>query len=352
MESSQPDPARARVRILIYTLVSVMLLIGAFPLFRTSWHSNSQFHTLLEVIATQLGFITGAMALVRYYTKKSSTFLFLGTGFLGAALLDGYHAVITSSFFAGQTPSALTALIPWSGATSRVFLSLLMCASLLVWKGERDRLKADRITEAVVYLLVGIWTLLSFFLFALIPLPHAYYPNLLIHRPAELVPALFFGLAAAGYLRKRLWKTDSFEHWLVLSLIVASISHVLFMSLYRSLYDASFVAAHVLKIVGYLCVLTGLFISMHSIFKSEAKNSTYLLQTNQSLATEIAQRERIEEELRRTHDELEGRVRARTVDLAGANQALQEEIAERRRAECAAQAASQAKSEFLAQHES
>jgi two-component system sensor histidine kinase/response regulator len=245
-------------------------------------------------------------------------------------------------------PTALSSLLPWSGAIARFSLSILLCASLLAWKGERQRLKANRSTEYTIYLLVGTWTIFSFLFFALVPLPRAYFPNSLIHRPTELLSAFTFGFATIGYLRKRTWKIDDFEHWLVLGLIVQTSSHLLYLSFYRNLYDTFYVAGHALKIAAYLCVLVGLFISMHSIFESEAENATYLLQTNLSLATEIAQRERIEEELRRTHDELEGRVRARTVDLAGANQALQTEIAERRRAECAAQAASQAKSEFLA----
>jgi signal transduction histidine kinase/CheY-like chemotaxis protein len=312
-----------------------------------SWKSNAEFHTLLETIATQMAFTTGVMALVCYYTKKKSAFLLFGTGFLAAALHDGYHAIVTSTSFAARTPVALSALTHWSGATSRVFLSILLCGSLLTWKVQR-RPGANRTTETVVYLLVGTWTVISFLCFALIPLRPAYYPNLLIHRPAELVPAFFFGVAAIGYLRKGTWKTDDFEHWLLLSLILTAVTHVIYTSYYRSLYDALFVAAHVLKIMGYLCVLIGLFISMHSIFKREAENASHLLQANQSLATEIAQRELAKEELRRAHIGLEERVRARTTELAEANLALQKEVVDRRHAEWTAEAATRAKSEFLA----
>ena len=348
MESPQPDPARVRARIRVYALTFGVLLLGVLPLQRIAWRSSAEFHTLLETISTQMAFIVGAMALVRYYTKKSSSFLLFGTGFLGAALLDGYHAMITSSFLAGRTPSALSSLLPWSGVASRVFLSLLMCASLLAWKGDRQRLKADRTTEAIIYLLVGCWTLLCFLAFTLLPLPPAYYPNLWIHRPTELAPTLIFGWAAIGYLRKGTWKTDDFEHWLVLSLIVEASSHLLYLSFYRNIHDALFDAGHVLKIAGYLCALVGLFISMHSIFENESENTARLLQTNQSLATEIAQRERVEEKLRGSQNELEARVRARTADLAQTNQALQTEVADRIRAECAAEGANRAKSEFLA----
>jgi len=299
-------------------------------------------------MATVLALTTGTLALVRFYAKKSTTYLVLGCGFLGAGLLDGYHAAITSSFLAGLTPSAHSALIPWSGASSRVFLSFVLCASLLASKREMRGPAAGRIRESAVYFLVGTWTLLSFLLFALIPLPPAYYPHFIIHRPVELLPTLFFGLAAAGYLRKGAWKSDDFEHWLVLSLIVSTVDHAVYLSSYAKLFDFTYIAAHSLKVVAYGLVLVGMFISMFSVFKREAETATRLWQANQSLATEIRQRQQAEEELRRTHDELEVRVRTRTADLARTNQALQVEIAERRRAEGAAEAASQAKSEFLA----
>ncbi len=291
---AQVGSGRVRGRSLLYALVLVVLLLGAFPLRRVAWQSNAEFHTLLETIATLLALTTGAMALVRYYSKKSSMFLLLGSAFLGAALLDGYHAAITSSFLAGYTPSTLSALTPWSGVISRVFLSLLMCATLLAWKREMRRPEADSIPEGVVYLLVGVWTLVSFFFFALVPLPPAYYPNLPVHRPAELVPALFFGMAAIGYWLKGSWKSDDFEHWLILSLVVTAMSHLAYMPFSSRLFDTLYIAAHVLKIAGYILVLTGLFVSMFSIFKRETENATYLRQVNQSLATEIVEHSRAE----------------------------------------------------------
>ncbi len=71
------------------------------------------FHTLMEVIATLLAVVVGAMALVGL-SKKDDTFLFIGTGFLGTAFLDGYHTVVTSDFFRPFMPSDLPSLIPWS----------------------------------------------------------------------------------------------------------------------------------------------------------------------------------------------------------------------------------------------
>ena len=304
-------PKRARGRGLVYVFVTLVLLLGSFPAHRSAWQGTADLHTLFETIATLLGFVTGAMALVRYYTKKSGMFLFLGTGFLGGALLDGYHGVVTSSFLAGHVPSALCALTPWSGIMSRCFLSLLMCASVVAWKRETPGSAERRIRESLVYLLVGTWVVVTFIFFALVRVPPPFHPDQLVHRPADFVPAFFFVLAAAGYLWKGSWKTYAFEYWLVFSLILCGAAHVGYMSFYSTQYDTQFFAAHALNILGHIAVLTGLFISMFSIYKSEVKSATDLLRVNQSLATQL-DRERglvcaLEKaEYRATHDFLSG----------------------------------------------
>jgi signal transduction histidine kinase/CheY-like chemotaxis protein len=348
MDSVEPNPAQVRERIFIYAGTVAILIGGTFVLQRVTWHGSVDLHTLLEAIATQLAIVAGTMALVRYYSKKSVTFLFVGAGFLGSGFLDGYHAVVSSTFFRNYAPSAIASLLPWSGAASRVFLSLLLCVSLFAWKGDQPRWEASRLAETVTYLLVAAWTVTTLVLCIVIPLPPAYFPDFFIHRPTEIVAALLFGTAAVGYLRLGTWKTGDFANWLVLSLIIQTLDHALYLSFYRSSYDRLFIVGHVLKIVAYICVLTGLFISMHAIFKREAENATQLLDANQSLATEVAQRKGVQEDLRRAHQELEERVRARTADLAQANQALQTEVGERIRAEGVADAANRAKSEFLA----
>ena len=319
--------SQARRRSISYVVLLIVLLLGSFVLRNMTWKSNGEMHTLLESITTLLALISGLMSLVRYYTKKSSTFLLLGSGFLGTAVLNGYHAAITSSFLAGRTPSALMALTLWSGVTSRLFLALLMCASLWASKRELRHPTTSRRQEYIVYFLVGMFTLASFSFFGIVRLPPQYFPNSVIHRPLEAAPAIFFILSAIGYWRKGAWKTGDVEHWLLLSLIFGSVSYLTYYPLYNKLYDPLYIGGHVLTALQCACMLAGLFIGMASIFKSEAENAASL---------RIAQ------------NELEARVLARTRDLAHANEALQVEIGERRRAEHAAEEASRAKSEFLA----
>jgi signal transduction histidine kinase/CheY-like chemotaxis protein len=345
MEYLRPGQGRKRGWMCGFT--ALVVLLSGFLLYEAHLEGNAEFHSLLEAIATLLALMTGAMALVRYYAKKNSTFLILGTGFLGTAIMDGFHGIVTSSVFTWHMPSPPATLNPWTGITSRFFLSFVMCAVLLVWRRETQRPTAGRIRENTVYLVMGSCIVIGLLCFSLISLPPAYFPNFFVHRALDIVPFLFYALATIGYLAKGSWKKDDFEYWLVLSLIIALGSHFDYMFC-RKLYDAGYFAAHVMKIVGYAVVFNGLLISMFSIFRSEAENAIRLGHVNQSLALQVGERLKAEEKLQRSQDELEIRVVQRTTDLACANKALQSEIIERLKAERAAEGANQAKSEFLA----
>ncbi|MBT5897877.1 MAG: PAS domain S-box protein [Rhodospirillaceae bacterium] len=238
------------------------------------WQSSSSFHTLLETIATILALMVGAIALLRYYSRKEITLLFIGAGFLGTAFLDGYHMIVTSMYFLPLMPSDLPSLIPWSWVASRQFLAILLFLSLLASFWEHRLGEKGRYTEVAVYSFVAVFAIGSFLFFAFMPIPPAYYPELIFHRPEEFGPALFFLFALIGYLRKGTWRHDAFEHWLVLSLIVGFVGQAVFMSFSDQLFDFEFDAAHTLKKVSYVCVLIGLMISIYVIFRESYNNET------------------------------------------------------------------------------
>lgn len=258
---------RARARALIYWAVGVGITLVYIALRGSTWSGDAQLHTLMETVATMLAMIVGVMALVRFYSKKNDTILFIGAGFLGTAFLDGYHSMVTSSFFAPYLPSDLPSLIPWSWVASRQFLSIMLLLSWLAWMREQRLGAAGRIDERTVYVGTALLTLACFLFFAIVPLPPAYYPELIFPRPEEFGPALFFLIALVGYLRKGAWREDAFEHWLVLSLIVGFVGQAVFMSYSGELFDLEFDAAHLLKKVSYICVLTGLLINMQAVFR-------------------------------------------------------------------------------------
>lgn len=258
-----------RFKIIRCAALSALLFAGFLIARQTAWQGNQTLHTLMEVIATLMALMVGILALIRYYTKKTHIFLFIGSGFLGTAFLDGYHALVTSAFFNAYFPSPLSSLSPWSWVASRFFLSLLMAlsgwASLLLPKqGAQGR---TQLSERIVFSGMGAATLASFLFFAFYPLPRAYYPELFFGRPQDLVPGALFLTALLGYLKKGHWEEDPFEDWVVLSLIVGLMGQVLFMAFSLRLFDTMFDAAHLLKIVSYACMMQGLFISMYRLFK-------------------------------------------------------------------------------------
>jgi len=286
----------------IYMGVSIALCVGSVVLRGPTWQGSRELHTIMEAIATLLALMVGMVALLRFYTKQSDTFLFLGTGFLGTALLDGYHALVTSQWFDQLWPSPPPSLIPWTWNASRVFLAVLMFLSWWAWRTREHRGAAGRISEKALYGAVGLLTLSIFAFFAFYPLPRAYYPELVFGRPQEFLAATFFLLALIGYLRKGAWKQDAFEHWVVLSLIAGLMGQAMFMSLSSQLFDPMFDAAHVVKQLSYICVLTGLLISMYDLIARAEKSAEELSRSNDALQREITERKRAEEVFRESEE--------------------------------------------------
>jgi len=267
----------------VYGIVTLGLIICVLSTYETEWKSSSQIHTLLETIATTLAAIVGTLALVRYYSRTENIYLFVGIGFLGAGLLDAHHAITTSDYLQFQMLNGLSSLIPWSWIASRQFLAVLLFLSWAFWLKGRYFNKEIPIRPATLYGGACVFIASCFLLFAFAPLPQAFYPNLFFSRPEEFVPALFFGLALLGYLNKGQWKVNNFEHWLVLSLIVAFFGQVGFMSHSNTLFDYNFDITHVLKIVSYLLVFSGLTVSMKTAFQREQTLNRGLTSTIEEL---------------------------------------------------------------------
>src|SRR5947199_7933956 len=110
--STGGGPAARRVT--AYGMVVLGCLAVALWVSRLSWVGNAYIHTLHEMAAVLLALGVAVIALVRFYSRKSDTFLLLGAAFAGTAFLDGLHAV--------QASRAATVGPPWSWLASRPFL--------------------------------------------------------------------------------------------------------------------------------------------------------------------------------------------------------------------------------------
>ena len=287
----------------IALLVSLVLAYAALT--ESTWRGSTELHTITEVIGAILALIVGLVAIVRFYAKKNNMYLFVGTGFIGTALLDSYHAVVTSSFFDQLLPSVPSSLIPWSWNASRTFLALLMALSYWAWKREQRLKAAGGIGEGAVYIGVSVLTLISFCFFAFVPLPRADYPELFFGRPEEFVSATLFLMALIGYLEKGIWRQDPFENPLVVSLLIGFTGQALFMSRSFGLFDAMFDAAHLLKVASYAVMLEGLLKNTYALFVQAERSSAELSRVNDDLLEELSARREAENALARSNAELE-----------------------------------------------
>lgn len=104
----------SRRRLQIYVCLIAALVAAYIPLINSTWQGSTQLHTIMEAVGTLLAFIVGVFALTRYYSRRSNHLLYVGTAFIGTSLLDGYHSIVTSSYFSSLFPSAPPSLIPWS----------------------------------------------------------------------------------------------------------------------------------------------------------------------------------------------------------------------------------------------
>ena len=276
-------------RIVVYTAVVILLVLLRLIVGEIEWRGAANLHTLMEFMAAGLAFFVGTLALVRFYTRKTSVYFFIGTGFFGAGMLDAYHAVraVSMSAFMANQPGNITS---WQWNASPTFLSLIMAGSWIIW--QRNKRLGEQTRQ--YYLIVAFIAIASLVSFTFIPQPPI---DSTVYLPSRLTAGLntsFFLVALVGYLHKGKWQRDTFENWLVLALIVNVMAQGLFMFFAQTLFDGLFDTAVILKQIAYLCLLVGLLTSMYTTFKEAEEVADSQRSANEALQREIIERKRAE----------------------------------------------------------
>jgi len=298
-EDELAGPDRGLEHSALYAVIFLLLTGGAMVAkTNTAWDSGWAAHTVMESISTVLAFLIGGLSLVRYYSRKQATFLLIGCGFLGAALLDLNHVITTlppmieAREIADSRVQAV-GLYAWTWTAERVFLSLFLFVSLLAWRQEVKG-REESISEFSVYATALLLTVsnLLFFEFTSVTSPTSL--TAFVSRPGEFVPAAFFALSFVGFYRKGSWRRDQFDHWMLVSLLISTLLHAAFMAFSAQRFDAMYDAAHLLKIASYVAILTGLLSSVYLTFTREATVLGALRQSNDALAREVDFRSKTE----------------------------------------------------------
>ncbi len=280
MHQVPAHPGVVKRRAISYLLTAVVLIVSCSAIQTVPWLGSLWLHTTMEGIATSFALMAGTLCYIRYYAKREANFQIIGTAFIGTALLDALHAATSSSWIAGLFPSDINSLSPWSWLASRLFLSGMLLMSCLYDYRQRRFGPAGRLPNTIIVSGSLALAVLCGLFFAFIPLPDAYVQNEYISRPADLLPAAIFGIALGAYLKKGDWAHGSFDHWIVLSLIVNTISQCILMPFSERLWDIQFDAAHLLKIGAYLIVITGLLVNIFNTFRGQLQDKS---RANESL---------------------------------------------------------------------
>ena len=248
-------------------VATVLAVLAAYFLVQgQSWHVSVELLTSAEWVATIMSLCVGALALVRFYSQREITFLFVGTGFIVNGVLDGAHAIATSTYFMEVFDPILLKHIAWSWYASRLFLPVLLWLSWVFWKREQKYGQGHGINHHSVYWIVAATAVALLAMFDIEPLQDGLPQRAMQSHVREFLPAMFFLLALVGYYRKGKWKSDPFEHWLILGMIVGLLGEAMLMPSPHWNYDMIFSAAYILKAVCYLCAFIGLLFNMKRLF--------------------------------------------------------------------------------------
>ena len=266
-------------------LIVAGIAASYLALYGIEWKGGAGLHTNMELLATGMALVVGIMAIVNFYSQRLVLGLLLGVAFLGTGTLDGYHTIVTSSYFKQYMPSDLPALIPWSWVASRWYLSVFLFVTAIILRLDLGSKITTTRGAVAVSATAAIFTLSSLLFFLFFPLPQAYYPESMFHRPEELLPAVFFLMALIGFTWKRDWVSKEAEYWLVMSLIVGLCTQTIYMPFSEGLFDLEFDIAHSLKIVSYALVFVGLLKCMFDNYRQVLAGKEMLSQQSLLLET-------------------------------------------------------------------
>lgn len=292
-------PDRGEARAPYYWATAALLIALMVVPWNVGWRLTIFSHILLEVIATVLAFVMGCLALVRHFSHSSGRFLLIGTGFLGTAIFDTIHTVVSITDFGAELPSTYERVSLWSWIASRIFLGMLMLiAAIRVGPTRVDEHGREVVEEVPIFTSVGLLVILCLVIFWTAPLPGFIYRNFLVPRPLELVPALLFLLAFVILYRNGVWRRHAFSHWLMLSLLINFAVDGLFLVFSDRLFDSQSVMAHLLKIAAYACVFIGLAASLRGLVRQAEDASAALETVNRTLEQEVEERRQAVAQLR------------------------------------------------------
>jgi diguanylate cyclase (GGDEF)-like protein len=240
-----------------WTLIAVVFLLFLWSVRHSSYYPDPMLERYIQLAGSVLAFTFAANALVRFRGMHDRISLILAFGFGLAGLIE---------MGANLTPhvSAIPLAVPLSWMVSRTLLAMLLIAALLVERSLPLSREPNR-EIAWALLIVGMIAYLTSVVFFAVPAAPKIYPNAIIPRPWDLLPAVIYLAASIGFWRRLKHVDSALDRALFLSAMVNVACHVT-MSQSSMHFDAASGAAQFLEAAGYAIVLAGALLDNARLF--------------------------------------------------------------------------------------
>lgn len=267
-------------KVLLMCIVVLAFLIFAYLSGEIVWFKDILLFT--ELISSILAVFIGTLALVRFYTKKTKlAFLLLGIGFVFVGVLEGVQLLTSLNGFGSLFVYTEEILFPLGMVLAKTFLSIILFLSWFVRKDyEHENSDKEKIIALSVILLF-LFAISAFVMFVNVP------GGLQDHIPALIggvLSMLLLLLGIIGYLRTNIWKYESFEYWVIFSMIFLLISTIFFLPFLNLEHELTMIFSVLARFLSYLFILIGFLVSIHEIYAREIEYLEELKEKNEILS--------------------------------------------------------------------
>jgi hypothetical protein len=277
LEKSHVDAQFLALSIALLAFLALSYFVGNIV-----WIKDFQY--FLGFISGVFALFIGVLALLRYYTDKSSfNFLFIGMGFLGVGLLDILQIVLDMGGFGSLFRVASAEIYPFTSVLSKSFLALLLFLSWFVKRSdERISNKKKRRQELLIMAGVALcfFIFLGVFVFLMLR-------GISVDSFTVVIVGLFalmlLVLALLGYLFNRGWLYEDFNYWIIFTLCFLILSQVFYLPFFNLEYSNMVNLSVWSRFFGYLGLLVGFLNSIYVLYQRDKETQLELEEKNKLL---------------------------------------------------------------------
>lgn len=248
-------------------ILFVMFLFLVFAYLSGNFPWMKDFYLLIDLFACIFALFIGNLAILRYYTKKSSiNFLLLGLGFLSVSLLDGFHILASMNMFSDLIVSSPFQMFPSSMVLSRFFLALVFFLSWIFTQSEKkEQGGKDRIA------LTGFLIILSTFIIMVASFTKLFegFESYTFAISMQTISLFIYLITLIGYTRDEGLYYRSFDFWIQFSLVFSILSQIFFLPYLNLEYELMLNLSTLSKLISYVVLLIGFLQSIYEMYKRE-----------------------------------------------------------------------------------